>query len=149
MAAIALRRIPLLHQVGISLLPPALVPIPSFLGQLWNGLLNAVPKKKTSHMKKRHRQMAGKALKDATALNRCSACGRQKRAHVLCPYCVASVRKWISTGFATQEQLDQVKVNEREQINRELKQRGQKPIDWEEREREDERVKGEKYWRGS
>jgi len=32
--------------------------------------------------------MAGKALKDVTALNRCSACGHVKRAHVLCPYCV-------------------------------------------------------------
>jgi large subunit ribosomal protein L32 len=50
-----------------------------------------VPKKKTSHMKKRHRQMAaGKHLKDVTALNKCSACGRAKRAHVLCPYCVQS-----------------------------------------------------------
>jgi ribosomal protein L32 len=32
--------------------------------------------------------MAGKALKDVTALNRCSACGHIKRAHVLCPYCM-------------------------------------------------------------
>jgi len=32
--------------------------------------------------------MAGKALKDITALNRCSACGHVKKAHVLCPYCV-------------------------------------------------------------
>ncbi len=32
--------------------------------------------------------MAGKALKDVTALNRCSACGHVKKAHVLCPYCV-------------------------------------------------------------
>jgi ribosomal protein L32 len=32
--------------------------------------------------------MAGKALKDVTALNRCSACGHVKRAHLLCPYCV-------------------------------------------------------------
>lgn len=47
-----------------------------------------MPKKKTSHMKKRHRQMAGKGLKDVTALNRCSACGHLKRAHFLCPYCV-------------------------------------------------------------
>jgi large subunit ribosomal protein L32 len=39
-------------------------------------------------MKKRHRQMAGKALKDVTSLNKCSACGNVKRAHFLCPYCV-------------------------------------------------------------
>src|SRR3954463_3668581 len=49
--------------------------IPSLLGGLWESILRAVPKKKTSHMKKRHRQMAGKALKDVTSLNRCSACG--------------------------------------------------------------------------
>lgn len=84
------RRIPLLHQLRTSVLPAALLPIPSLLGELWDGLLRAVPKKKTSHMKKRHRQMAGKALKDVTALNKCSACGRAKRAHVLCPYCVQS-----------------------------------------------------------
>jgi ribosomal protein L32 len=39
-------------------------------------------------MKKRSRQYAGKALKDVTALNKCSACGNVKRAHLLCPYCV-------------------------------------------------------------
>lgn len=94
----ATRRIPLLQQIqqlrinaSLSpLLPAALAPIPSLLGQLWEGVLRAVPKKKTSHMKKRHRQMAGKALKDVTALNKCSACGRTKRAHILCPYCVTS-----------------------------------------------------------
>lgn len=52
-----------------------------------------MPKKKTSHMKKRQRQMAsGKHLKDVTELNKCSGCGRVKRAHVLCPYCVQG--KW-------------------------------------------------------
>ena len=97
------RPIPLLQRVlrtgnaslrSPSLLPAALVPIPSLLTglwtELWDGLLKAVPKKKTSHMKKRHRFMAGKGLKDVTALNKCSACGRAKRAHVLCPYCVMS-----------------------------------------------------------
>lgn len=87
------KRIPLLQRLraSTSLLPAALTPIPSLLSDLWDGILNAVPKKKTSHMKKRHRQMAaGKHLKDVTALNKCSACGRAKRAHVLCPYCVQS-----------------------------------------------------------
>ena len=84
------RRIPLLQHLRTSLLPAALVPIPSLIGELWEGILKAVPKKKTSHMKKRHRFMAGKGLKDVTALNKCSACGRPKRAHVLCPYCVQS-----------------------------------------------------------
>jgi large subunit ribosomal protein L32 len=73
-----------------SILPAVFLPIPTLLGGLWDGILKAVPKKKTSHMKKRHRQMAGKALKDVTALNTCSSCGRQKRAHVLCEYCVNS-----------------------------------------------------------
>lgn len=91
------KRIPLLQRLRASpsLLPATLIPIPSLLSDLvadlWDGILNAVPKKKTSHMKKRHRQLAsGKGLKDVTALNKCSSCGRTKRAHVLCPYCVAS-----------------------------------------------------------
>ena len=83
-------RLPLLHRWQPSLLPAITIPIPSVIGEIWDSVLKAVPKKKTSHMKKRHRQMAGKALKDVTALNTCSSCGRQKRAHVLCPYCVAS-----------------------------------------------------------
>ena len=93
-----LRRLALTRKY-VGLLPSTFITIPSLLGALWNGTdgghawdgrLFAVPKKKTSHMKKRHRQMAGKALKDVTALNKCSACGRAKRAHVLCPHCVNS-----------------------------------------------------------
>lgn len=59
-----------------------------WLSDLWDSVLRAVPKKKTSHMKKRHRQMTGKALKDVKSLSTCSGCGRTKRAHVLCPHCV-------------------------------------------------------------
>lgn len=62
--------------------------VPSILAGLWEGILRAVPKKKTSHRKKRQRFMAGKALQDVTALNRCSACGAVKRAHLLCPGCI-------------------------------------------------------------
>ncbi len=54
-------------------------------------------------MKKRSRFMAGKALKDVTNLNRCSACGNVKRAHLLCPYCVKgrSLVNWqFRCGFA-------------------------------------------------
>jgi ribosomal protein L32 len=90
--------IPIWRRLNQSLLPDvririsnplgALASIPSLLEEIWDGILRAVPKKKTSHMKKRHRQMAGKALKDVTELNRCSGCGRMKRAHLLCPYCV-------------------------------------------------------------
>jgi large subunit ribosomal protein L32 len=63
--------------------------VPGLLEGIWESILRAVPKKKTSHMKKRHRQMAGKGMKDVTALNKCSACGHVKKAHFLCPYCVA------------------------------------------------------------
>jgi len=62
--------------------------IPSLLEGIWDSILRAVPKKKTSHMKKRHRQMAGKALKDVNSLCKCPACGRTKRMHHLCPYCM-------------------------------------------------------------
>jgi large subunit ribosomal protein L32 len=63
--------------------------VPGLLEGIWESILRAVPKKKTSHMKKRHRQMAGKGMKDVTSLNKCSACGHVKKAHFLCPYCVA------------------------------------------------------------
>lgn len=65
--------------------------IPSFLAGLWGSVLRAVPKKKTSHMKKRHRQMAGKALKDVKSLSKCPGCGEPKRSHVLCPTCVKGI----------------------------------------------------------
>ncbi|KAH9836911.1 putative 54S ribosomal protein L32, mitochondrial [Teratosphaeria destructans] len=120
-----LQRIPLLQQLRTSpLLPAALLPIPSLLGQLWEGILKAVPKKKTSHMKKRHRQMAGKALKDVTALNKCSACGRTKRAHVLCPYCVQNVKRWFGTGFASKEELDAKRDEHYEKWDAERRLRG-------------------------
>ncbi|EAT87680.1 hypothetical protein HBI56_120430 [Parastagonospora nodorum] len=70
------------------------IQFPSFpsLGDIWEGILKAVPKKKTSYRKKRQRFMAGKGLKDIIALGRCSACGRVKRSHILCPYCVDAIR---------------------------------------------------------
>ncbi|KAK3114987.1 hypothetical protein LTR53_006116 [Teratosphaeriaceae sp. CCFEE 6253] len=123
------QRIPLLQRLRTSLLPAVLIPIPSILSDLWDGLLNAVPKKKTSHMKKRHRQMAGKALKDVTALNKCSACGRAKRAHVLCPYCVNSIRRWFGTGFKSKQQVEQEEISRHEQLNEELRIRGKRMID--------------------
>lgn len=80
---------PLLQRLALPAL--SLPAIPS-LADIWDGILNAVPKKKTSYRKKRQRFMAGKGLKDITSLNRCSACGRVKRLHILCPYCVDG--KW-------------------------------------------------------
>jgi len=64
--------------------------VKELLQDIWEGILKAVPKKKTSHMKKRHRQMAGKALKDVTSLCKCPACGELKRMHYLCPHCANS-----------------------------------------------------------
>ena len=75
-------------QLSITIPMVARFDVPSILAGLWESILRAVPKKKTSHRKKRQRFMAGKALKDVTALNKCSACGNVKRAHLLCPFCV-------------------------------------------------------------
>lgn len=75
-----------------SLQPPSLaLGLPSILSEIWDGILKAVPKKKTSHMKKRHRQLAGKALKDVKSLVKCPVCGRPKKSHTLCPFCVAGL----------------------------------------------------------
>ncbi|KAI9815039.1 MAG: hypothetical protein M1827_002882 [Pycnora praestabilis] len=86
----------LLPSLSIAVPAAVHISIPSLLSGIWESILRAVPKKKTSHMKKRHRQMAGKALKDVTSLNKCSACGSVKRAHLLCPYCVADIKNmWL------------------------------------------------------
>ena len=66
---------------------------------LWDSFLRAVPKKKTSHRKKRQRFLAGKALKDVINLNTCSACGNVKRAHLLCPYCIEGDSQAVSPPF--------------------------------------------------
>lgn len=79
-------------QLATTISIPAIsLNIPGLLTDIWEGVLRAVPKKKTSHMKRRHRQLAGKALKDVTSLNACPSCGEPKRAHHLCPTCVAGI----------------------------------------------------------
>ncbi|KAI4156718.1 MAG: hypothetical protein LQ340_000032 [Diploschistes diacapsis] len=86
------RLLPILFPTSISLAIPT-------LGSIWESILRAVPKKKTSHRKKRQRFLAGKALKDVTELNKCSACGNTKKAHLLCPYCVREIKDmWIGRG---------------------------------------------------
>ncbi|KAI2632204.1 hypothetical protein GGR54DRAFT_582543 [Hypoxylon sp. NC1633] len=80
-------------------IPAAISTIPSLLGDIWEGILRAVPKKKTSHMKKRHRQMAGKALKDVTALNKCPACGGVKKMHTLCSNCMGRIGAMLERDF--------------------------------------------------
>ena len=94
---------PLLPIISLSVYPsssrflPAAIAstVSSLLADLWDSVLRAVPKKKTSHSKKRHRQMAGKALKDAININRCPVCGEPKRTHLLCPTCVRSKQIFI------------------------------------------------------
>ncbi|KAI0181633.1 hypothetical protein GGR52DRAFT_525380 [Hypoxylon sp. FL1284] len=83
-------RLPSLSALSIAI-PAAISSIPSLLGDIWEGILRAVPKSKTSHMKKRHRQMAGKAIKDVTSLNKCPACGGIKKMHTLCPNCLSRI----------------------------------------------------------
>ncbi|OAL48558.1 hypothetical protein IQ07DRAFT_681327 [Pyrenochaeta sp. DS3sAY3a] len=83
---------PLSTSFGALAIPSLSLPSIPSLSDIWDGILNAVPKKKTSHRKKRQRFMAGKGLKDLTALNRCSSCGRVKRLHILCPYCVDAIK---------------------------------------------------------
>ncbi|KAG6134264.1 hypothetical protein E4U22_005288 [Claviceps purpurea] len=67
--------------------------LPALLGDIWESVLRAVPKKKTSHAKKRHRQMAGKALEDVHGLCECSGCGATKRSHRLCQNCLRDMRQ--------------------------------------------------------
>ncbi|KAK7542264.1 mitochondrial 54S ribosomal protein bL32m [Phyllosticta citribraziliensis] len=89
--------------VSLRLPAPAVAAISAISGLLsdiWGSILRAVPKKKTSHMKKRIRQYANKGLKDVTEIVSCPACGRPKRAHILCPYCVKSIQKWLKDGDA-------------------------------------------------
>jgi large subunit ribosomal protein L32 len=78
---------PLLSSVSFSV-PAIHLNVPTLLGDLWDSVLRAVPKKKTSYSKKRSRFMAGKALKDVKALSKCPACGHTKRSHLLCSFCV-------------------------------------------------------------
>jgi ribosomal protein L32 len=81
------------HQLLPSLsiaIPGLQIRLPQIFEDIWESVLKAVPKKKTSHAKKRHRQMAGKALKDVHSLCTCPGCGHTKRMHRLCPQCMGS-----------------------------------------------------------
>lgn len=78
------------YSLAIPAISLNLPSIPDILEGIWEGILKAVPKKKTSHSKKRHRQMAGKALKDVNNLCKCPVCGGTKRMHLLCETCMNS-----------------------------------------------------------
>lgn len=83
-------------------IPAISIPLPALWADIWEGVLKAVPKKKTSHSKRRSRQLAGKALKDTKSLNSCPGCGKPKRAHLLCPYCVAEIQQgWREAEFGS------------------------------------------------
>ncbi|KAG6027889.1 hypothetical protein E4U41_000817 [Claviceps citrina] len=69
--------------------------IPALLGDIWESVLRAVPKNKVSHSRKRHRQMAGKALKDVNSLCQCPGCGETKRTHRLCQKCLEVTQKAV------------------------------------------------------
>ncbi|KAL9008755.1 MAG: hypothetical protein Q9173_006152 [Seirophora scorigena] len=93
-----------------------LITLPSFLSDIWESILRAVPKKKTSHRKKRQRFLAGKALQDVTNLNRCSACGTVKRSHLLCPYCVQEIRQmWKKERWPEEKEEKKVEKAESKQ----------------------------------
>ena len=59
---------------------------------LWNGLLWAVPKKRTSHSKKRMR-MTHKYLKPIHHYSLCPKCGNLKMFHMLCGHCFKEIMK--------------------------------------------------------
>lgn len=74
-------------------LPPIITSIIPIATGIWDSILRAVPKKKTSHSKKRKRQLVGKALQDKTNLTRCESCGDWRLLHTLCASCVKSIQK--------------------------------------------------------
>ena len=88
------------YSLAIPAISLNLPSIPDILEGIWEGILKAVPKKKTSHAKKRHRQMAGKALKDVNNLCKCPVCGGTKRMHHLCETCMNSkINPFRSSGL--------------------------------------------------
>lgn len=57
-------------------------------------VLEAAPKKRTSHQKKRQRQLAGNnQQRPLRNINRCPSCGHYKRAHTLCMHCVQEIQR--------------------------------------------------------
>lgn len=103
--ALQFRPVRFMPPVATAFLQPVSISlnIPGLLSDIWESVLRAVPKKKTSHMKKRHRFMAGKALKDVKSLNKCPGCGQLKRAHLLCPHCVKGKIGVFSAGSRFRE----------------------------------------------
>lgn len=98
---------------------PAIMPSPSFgwLGTLsdttndtdvaWDGFLWAVPKKRTSHSRKRMR-MTHKYLKPKHHYQPCSKCGNLKLQHMLCGHCFKEIME--ETARIRREQMAKLKM---------------------------------------
>ncbi|KAI9903185.1 hypothetical protein N3K66_002537 [Trichothecium roseum] len=80
--------------------------IPALLDDIWEGILKAVPKNKTSHSRKRHRQMAGKALNDVQGLCKCPGCGNVKRTHRLCSHCLEDMKRIWKQDYPNDKSLE-------------------------------------------
>lgn len=65
---------------------------------IWDSVLRAVPKKKTSYSKKRNRFLHNNKLTDITHVVSCPACGTPKKMHTLCPYCVEGEIEYLSSS---------------------------------------------------
>ena len=71
----------------------------------WDGFLWAVPKKRTSHSKKRMR-MTKKYLKPIRHYTVCDKCQNLKLLHVLCGYCLKEILK-KTAAMRLEEQREQ------------------------------------------
>jgi large subunit ribosomal protein L32 len=72
---------------------PSITTLIPIITGIWDSILRAVPKKKTTHSQKRKRQLIGKALEDKKNITRCEACGDLKLLHTLCGSCVKAIQK--------------------------------------------------------
>jgi large subunit ribosomal protein L32 len=72
---------------------PSITTLNPIITGIWDSILRAVPKKKTTHSQKRKRQLIGKALEDKKNITRCEACGDLKLLHTLCGSCVKAIQK--------------------------------------------------------
>ena len=82
---------------------PTITSIIPVVTGIWDTILRAVPKRKTTHSRKRKRQLVGKALPDKKNLTRCEACGDWRLLHTLCGSCIKSIQK----DWRNRERLEQ------------------------------------------
>ncbi|RKP27294.1 hypothetical protein SYNPS1DRAFT_12904 [Syncephalis pseudoplumigaleata] len=70
------------------------------LRELWESILRAVPKKKTSHSKKRMRS-SNKGLKNRTDIVACPGCGRDRMMGHVCRHCLRDIKHRLKHGENT------------------------------------------------